>query len=412
MLEQLDKKELVPFGQNEVSTVSLSQAAMAEIQTAFLMAFKIPRNIEQARISVLDSCKRPKFAESAIYRKPVGKKEIDGRWEMQYAEGLSIRAAEEVIRVWGNIRTKVTTIYEDAEVKRFIVGVVDLQSNAGYADEITLYKTKERKKLKKGEIAISERGNSKGDVIYIVNCTPDDIKQKQNSEVSKSLRNSALRLIPVDIKEEIEEVAKETMAGKIRENITDSRKKILDAFHSLGIDPTELEKYLGHKISTVTEKQIIDLRNLYTALRDGETSWNSIMDSKESEKAEKVGINLKAAKVKEEKVAKKREKVKAPEEAKEAAVETKKVEEPAEKPVKEASETDESKEVSLGEYQQKIKDALLELSGGDETEARKMLVEITDTDNIGLISDKAAKNIYESRVKATLAAERKRNRVE
>lgn len=62
---------------------------------------------------------------------------------------------------------------------------------------------------------------------------------------------------------------------------------------SMGGAPAE---YLGHEIGTSSPAEIDELRRIYTAIRDGEASWSTVLESKRGsgEKAEdKAAVKLK-----------------------------------------------------------------------------------------------------------------------
>jgi|GEM_PF-2418935 len=270
---------------NDMAVTSQAAAAKAAEEAAYLMAIERPRNYETARLAIMESCGRPNFAAMAKYKIPIGGKNITG---------LTIRMAEEALRCWGNMRTKVMCTFENEKVKNIVVGVVDLQTNAGYTDEVSIAKTKEVKKLRPGDEKISERTNTGGELVFLTNCTEQDMLKKTNSAVSKSLRNSILRLLPVDIKEEIEETITATLQGRTEKNLSDEKKKITSAFHRIGISPENLEEYLGQSIETLSPAQVEDLRGLHSGIKDGHTTWKKVLDEKkEREKPHTVNVNLK-----------------------------------------------------------------------------------------------------------------------
>lgn len=255
--------------QGEVAIAAVSARAKAEVEARYVIALQRPRNIDQTRITILAACRRPKFAEGARYRKPVGGNNT--------VEGLSIRFAEEAIKAMTNIVTDAMVIWEDNDRRNIRITVTDLESNTTYSDDIIISKTVERKKLKDGQAAISERMNSYGEKVFLVAATEDDIANKVAAAKSKVIRNSGLRLIPQDILEEAEETIIETLR-KGGEDPAAAKKKLCDAFASIGVQPAELERLLGHSLDTVSPKELIDLRATYSAIKDGETSWKEVIE--------------------------------------------------------------------------------------------------------------------------------------
>lgn len=268
MLAKVERK-------GEMAIAAMAAKSKAEVEARYVIALQRPRNVLEARNTILDSCKRPAFASGAIYRKPVGSgKTVDG---------FSIRFAEEAVKGMKNISVDTMAIYEDDDRLTIRISVTDLEANVTYADEVRISKTVERRALKEGQIAISERMNSTGQKVYLVAATDDDLLNKINSAKSKAIRNSGLRLIPQDILEEAwtQIVTTNEKGGGDPKAET---KKVCDAFASLNISPSELERYLRHSLETVSPKELNDLRAIYTAIRDEETTWSAVMETAEPKK--------------------------------------------------------------------------------------------------------------------------------
>ena len=252
----------------ETSGTAAAEHARAMIQAKFTVALARPRNIDHVRVRLLQHCGRPRFAEAARYSVPRGGRAITG-W--------SIRFAEAALRELGNIHTAASVVYDDQEKRLVRVEVTDLESNTSYDMQVMVAKTIERKTVKQGEVAISERLNSSREVVYLVAAREDELTMKQAAIVSKALRTCGLRLVPSDILDECLE-AVHRVDGEAP--IEAMRKSICDGFAKLGIMPDDLEKYLGAKLSTVTKAQLVELRGTWYALRDGVTTWASVLEER------------------------------------------------------------------------------------------------------------------------------------
>ena len=268
-----------------VQTINHGQAAAAAAATAlvtarFQMALMRPRNVFQARSKILDACKRPGFAESAIFRKPVGKK--DG--VQQFVEGPSIRFAEEAIRDLGNIDVRQQVVYEDDEKRVVCVTVMDLENNVAWPTEVAVSKRIERSFVKEGQKVHCTRKNSYGKNVYVVDASEDEIITKQQAMVSKALRTAALRIVPGDILEEALNQVRETLTKKDQQDPKGALKRVLDAFNGMGISPAELEKFLDHSLESITPSEIQDLRGTYQSLKDGDSNWKDVLAAVEAEK--------------------------------------------------------------------------------------------------------------------------------
>lgn len=276
MLAKIERK-------GEMAVAAMAAKSKAEVEARYVIALQRPRNVLEARNTILDSCKRPAFARGALYKKPVGGKNPNG--SPKTVEGFSIRFAEEAIKSMHNMAVDTMTIYEDDDRRVIRISVTDLETNSTYADEASISKTVERRSLKDGQVKISERKNSYGDTVFLVAATDDDLINKINAAKSKAIRNSGLRLIPQDILEEAwDQIVATLNDPKSAGDPKAETKKLCDAFASLNIGPGELERYLRHPLETVSPKELNDLRAIYTAIRDEETTWATVMENAEPKK--------------------------------------------------------------------------------------------------------------------------------
>lgn len=246
---------------HEMASSAAAAQAKAEIESAFIMALKRPRKIEEVRDQVLAACRRPKFAESAEYSKPVGNGKA--------VKGPSIRFVEAALQALTNVRTATTVAYEDSSIRRVHVSMTDLENNNAYGLDATIQKTVERKSSKDRKI-LGERKNSFGETTYLVEATEDEMTTKQNAVVSKLIRTCGLRLIPQDIVEEAMDLARQTRTNN-QGDPDAAKKKILDAFSSMGIKPSEVEKLICKRMEQALPHDIDRLRTIYTAIREGES---------------------------------------------------------------------------------------------------------------------------------------------
>ena len=256
---------------SDPAAIAAAEQARAQIQTAFLVAMQRPRDTMQARDRILSACKRPSFADKVFYSKPVGGKAIIGP---------SVRFAEEMIRAWGNVLTQTQVIYEDDDVLRVRVTCIDLESNSQHSKEMQIRKVVERKSEADRDV-LEKRRNSKGDVVFIVRATEDEIHNKVASAISKAIRNEGLRLIPADIVSDALNTADETLARSDAEDPKTKLKTICDSFAQIGIKPKYLAELLGHSLDEpVTPYELKELRGTYTAISSGETTWAEVIACK------------------------------------------------------------------------------------------------------------------------------------
>jgi hypothetical protein len=276
----------------ETASAALAMQARAAVEARFVMALQRPRDMERVRVNILAACIRPFFAELAVYSKPVGKKKNDetGEWEQQYAEGLSIRFAEEAIRNLGNAMTESTTLYDDGQKRILRVSATDFENNVIHFKDITADKTVERRQLKPGQRPLGQRFNSYGDLVHIVEATEDEFATKIGALGSKALRDKILMLIPSDIQEEAKAICWRTNADKDAKDPEAARRAIIDSFAKVGVAPDQLAELIGHEMSTILPAELQKLRAIYSAINDGEATWGDVIGQKrdfEKEKADK-----------------------------------------------------------------------------------------------------------------------------
>jgi hypothetical protein len=234
------------------------------------MAERHPRDLDVVREKLLRECRRPGFAQVARYLKPIGKG----------VQGLSIRFAEAAIRFMGNVSVEQMTVYDDREKRIVRVTVADCETNTAYYSDLTIEKTVERRSVKDGDELLRTRQNKNGNLVYLIAATEDDLLNKQNAQISKAIRTNGLRLVPGDILEECEEQVIKTQEVKDAQDPDAAKRKVFDAFNSVGIQVEQLKTYLGHDATQLTQKELLDLRALFSAIRDGETTWREVMDAR------------------------------------------------------------------------------------------------------------------------------------
>ena len=59
-----------------------------------------------------------------------------------------------------------------------------------------------------------------------------------------------------------------------------ARKRIVDAFADLSVTPGDLREYLGVEIGKASPSDIAELRGVYTAIREGATTWREALAGK------------------------------------------------------------------------------------------------------------------------------------
>ena len=269
-MQELDTQITVTKNDETYSPAIAGMVAASEawLKAACAMAVRFPRDMDKVRERLLHECDRPSFAAAALYAKPVGGKSVTG---------LSIRFAEAAIAAMGHLHITTNTLAETDDWRKIEVKVWDSQSMISYADEATVQKTIERKSIAKGQEVIRTRANRQGELLYIIRAEEGDLLNTVNAAKSKSIRNSGLRCVPGWLLDECKLAVNETMRKKDSADPDKAKREIFDAFAGLGVSVDLLKSYLGHENATLQPAELQELRKLFTAIRDGETTIQAVI---------------------------------------------------------------------------------------------------------------------------------------
>ncbi len=280
------------FGAKQVATVTetsaaaLAARAKALVESAYIVAMERPRDLMQTRQKILDACCRPRFAESALYRLPRRSFNRETRqWENIQIEGPSVRFANEACKAYGNLLVDNPPLYEDSAKAIYGVTVTDLEANITISTSYIVQKTIERRELRKNEVAIEVRTGADGNEVFIVQASEGDIAAKNNAAFSKARRNLILQLFPSDILEEARERIDGTRRGEHQRDPGAARKILVDGFGRLDVTVAQLAEWLGHPVDQMTQDEWMTLRDIGTAIKDGEARWSEVMDARRAERA-------------------------------------------------------------------------------------------------------------------------------
>lgn len=274
-LEASQATALAPFAPSmsavvETASATLAARERASVEARYLVAMQRPRDFDTARLRILKACRRPRFAEAARYAKPIGREKV---------HGLSIRFAEEIRVLWGNLDVTAYLVFDDEKRRIYRVIGTDLETNAADSVDVMVEKHVERRFAKQGQEVIAQRLNSNGQVVYIIAATEDEVHVKANNMVAKARRNVILTLIPADIKEEAEDECIKTVATRDAKDPEAARKAILDSFFQLGVMPQQVSELLAKPLEQINPAELTLLRTIYTAMKEGETTWAEAVET-------------------------------------------------------------------------------------------------------------------------------------
>lgn len=291
---------------SELAKTGAAEAQRAIVESAYTVALRRPRNMMTVRDRLLKECDRPRFADAAEYKLPFKKWNKDTRqYEEEIKRGLSIRFAESALSALGNIMIRSSILLDDDNKIVGEVFALDLEANVMHTEAFVTYKRIDKKEPGKYDDIVDRRINSLGEETFIVKAKESDVEKNLRRALQKAKRNAILEIVPADIKEEVAEKCQRIVAQGIKDDPTSYMKRLADGFSGIGIGPELIEEYLGHPIASVNPDEILELKGVFGAIRDGELTWSEIMERgrvkeakplTDTEKAERAEILKLAAK--------------------------------------------------------------------------------------------------------------------
>lgn len=264
--------------------VETRQSAEATTAAALVAAFvkraqDEGRNWDDIRIYLLRRCRTPEFARSTrtFYLKPIGRG----------VEGLGIGFVEELLQAMRHIYRRATMLFEEAEFEVWQAYLFDGVANAPLEMQFRVSKAVERSKPNDDGSFLSVRKNSKNANVFSVIGTEDDMMNMRASARSKAWRQLGLMLIPGDLKDECVRAIRETRRDEAAKDPDGERKRLADAFADMGVKPSQLAQYLGHDLGNCTPGELATLRDVYSGIREGDETWQTVMEARNAERDEK-----------------------------------------------------------------------------------------------------------------------------
>jgi hypothetical protein len=234
----------VPRAQNQALVEVEQQRAMAEVQSAIILAKRFPRNPIESMDRVLTACQRPGLAEQALYSYARGGSEITGP---------SIRMAEAIAQAWGNVQFGIKELEQRGGESTVEAFCWDMETNVR---QTKTFQVKHERHTKKGKYALED---------------PRDIYETVANQGARRLRACILGIIPGDVTDSAVTQCEQTLKAKA-DTSAEALKKLTDAFEKYGVSKTKIEKRIQRRLDTITAAQLVNLRKIYNSLKDGMSS--------------------------------------------------------------------------------------------------------------------------------------------
>jgi hypothetical protein len=254
----------------ETAALAMATKQKALVEARFTLAQHRPRDLDVVRGRLMKECARPSFARSALYLKPIG----------EGVEGPSIRFVEAAITAMQNIYSDVSTVHDDPEKRVVHVEVTDAEANVSHGADVTIQKTVERNSVRDGDEVVRTRTGKYGKTVYVKRATDDEILNTVNALTSKALRTCGLRLIPGWLTSECLDAIHATLQNADAADPDAAKRRLFDSFSAIGVSPERVKEWLGHDGASLQPAERTALGGIYNAIKDGETTWQEVMDAR------------------------------------------------------------------------------------------------------------------------------------
>lgn len=242
------------------STVSdmLVNRQAQEVQAAMIVAKKFMRDENEAYKRIMRSCARIGLAEVAEYTYPRGDKKVSGP---------SIRLAESIAQNWGNIDFGIIELENSRGQSEIMAFAWDLETNTRVTKVFTV---KHKRDTKAGSYVLTDSR---------------DIYEATANFGARRVRACILSIIPGDVIEAAVKECRKTIKGDNKTPIEDRIKIMLNTFEKEHrISTEQLEKYIGCKVKSFTENDLIKLRGVHQSISDGMSTPKDYFEVKDADK--------------------------------------------------------------------------------------------------------------------------------
>ncbi len=266
----------VPRNGSAETAITVEQSrAIQEVQASMVIAKQFPRDEFQAMEKIKRACTRPSLADASMYAYPRGSEVVTGP---------SIRLAEAVAQNWGNMQFGIRELSQQNGESTVEAFAWDIETN-----------TRQVKIFQVPHIRYSRKYGNKQLT------DPRDIYEMVANQGARRLRACILGVIPGDVIDTAVKQCEMTLThkeGAPKEQI----KNLVETFAKMGVTQEMIVKRLGHNLDSVIGAEILQLRKIYTSLRDGMAKVDDFFEPPQgkpvesSEQTEALNDALKAGK--------------------------------------------------------------------------------------------------------------------
>ncbi|OHU29584.1 hypothetical protein BKG74_03375 [Mycobacteroides chelonae] len=226
---------------SQATSVEQSRA-VAEVQSAVIVAQQIPRDLNRAEAEMRDACGRMTMAEQAFYQ-------VKNR-----GTGPSVHLMRELARVWGNVQYGVNELHRDdnrAE-SEILAWAWDVQTNTRATRTFIVPHARMAKGRRQ---ELTDLG---------------DITNNNNNAGARAVRECISAILPKWFTEEAQNICKNTIENGEGIPLPKRVEIMLGKFRELGITEAQLENKIGKKRGAWDAGDVAQMGITYTSItRDG-----------------------------------------------------------------------------------------------------------------------------------------------
>lgn len=215
-----------------------------EVQAMVIMAKQFPRDEYAAAQRIKAVCQRPKLAEQAIYQYPRGGQQVSGP---------SVRLAEALAKAWGNLDYGIIELSNSNGKSELLAYAWDLETNTRVTKTYTV---EHKRDTRQGSKALTDGR---------------DIYEATANFGARRMRACILAVIPGDVVDDAVVECKSTVANKDERPVKEILEGLLKAFKELKVTRDQLEKYFEKQLTDMTKEDLVDLRAVWKAIKDGQS---------------------------------------------------------------------------------------------------------------------------------------------
>lgn len=227
---------------------------VAEVQARILAAKKFPRNEALAYQRIIEACQRKEFCEGATYMFGRGGASVSG---------LSIRAAEEFARLWGNIDAQIIELSRKNGVSEMKAIAFDLETNVSNSKIFTVEHVRD---TRSGRTQLTDAR---------------DVYEMNANLGSRRLRACILALLPEWVLDAAEAQIKKTLAGQTDVPLPDRIARMLTLFSNYGITAAHIEARAGKKIGDFFPEDLAEYVAVFNSIKDGMAKASDFFEVKQ-----------------------------------------------------------------------------------------------------------------------------------